>query len=294
MPSASAHPPPYDRPRLAKLVRQTARKWKSDNIPRLSAALSYYTIFTLSPLTVLILTLGGSWFGTEQTRSELDIHLQTVLGNPAAEAVGELISPPQRTPVSGPAAIGSLLFLLFGATRLFGELKESLNHIWGVQQPQRRALRSWGRKRLGSIAMVAALIVLLIVSSAFSMAVTAGAGVIERWMPIPPLLWKVSSLGAGLALETILFALIFHILPDIKFPLRDVWVGAGLTAVLFELGKLALGWHFSHTLATPGDGPAGSVMILLLWIYYTSIIVLTGAEFTHTWSRWRQSANACQ
>jgi membrane protein len=140
--------------------------------------------------------------------------------------------------------------------------------------------------------MMAALIVLLIVSSAFSMAVTAGAGAIERWISIPPLLWKVSSLGAGLVLETVLFALIFHILPDTKFPRRDVWLGAGLTAMLFEFGKLGLGWYLTRDIATPGDGPAGSVMVVLLWVYYTSIIVLTGAEFTHTWSRWRQSANA--
>jgi membrane protein len=291
MPSAPPHPTPFDWPRFAELVGQTARKWKSNNIPRLSAALSYYAIFTLSPLVVLLLTIGGSWFGTEQARTELDAHMQTVLGNPAAEAVGHLVPSPERGPASGPAAIGSLVFLLFGATRLFGELKESLNLIWGVQPLRKRTLHAWGRKRLGSIVMVAALIVLLIVSSAFSMAVTAGADVIEQWITIPPLLWKVSSLGAGLVLETILFALIFHILPDAKFPRRDVWLGAALTAVLFELGKLALGWYLARDLAAPGDGPAGPVMIVLLWVYYTSIIVLTGAEFTHAWSRWRQTAN---
>lgn len=266
-----------------------AREWKTHNVPRLSAALSYYAIFTLSPLVVLILTLGGAWFGTEHTRSELDTHLHAVLGAPTAEAVGDLVKSPQRVPASVPAAVGSLIFLVFGASRLFSELKESLNLIWGVERPQGRALRAWGRNRLTSNAMVAVLMILLVLSSVFSMAVTAGAGIVEKWIPIPGVLWKVTGLGAGLILETVLFALIFHVLPDIKSPRRDIWLGAGLTAVLFELGKLALGWYLSRDLANPADEPAGSVMIVLLWVYYTSIIVLTGAEFTQIQSRWRQS-----
>lgn len=283
---------PIDWPRFAELARQTAQEWKTDNIPRLSAALSYYAIFTLSPLVVLMLTLGGAWFGTEHARSELDTHMQTVLGTPAADAVGNLVTSPPTIPTSVPAAIGSLVFLLFGASRLFGELKESLNLIWGVEKPKGRALRAWGRNRLTSIAMVVALMILLVLSSAFSMAVTAGAGVVEKWIHLPGVLWKVPGLAAGLILETVLFALIFHVLPDIKSPRKDVWLGAGLTAVLFELGKLALGWWLSRDLANPVDGPAGSVMIVLLWVYYTSIIVLTGAEFTQVLSLWRQPRTA--
>ncbi|MFN0127682.1 MAG: YihY/virulence factor BrkB family protein [Verrucomicrobiales bacterium] len=275
--------------RLAALMRQTAQEWRQDNIPRLSAALSYYAIFALSPLVLLILTLGGAWLGEAHTRGQLDIQMQGALGTTTAEAVGNLVEVPERPPTSLPAALGSLAFLLFGATRLFGELKEALNLIWGVEKPRGKALRAWGRKRLVSMAMVAVLMVLFLLSMAFSMAVTAGAGAVQRWISIPPVLWSLTGLGLGLVMETVLFALMFHILPDVKFPRRDVWLGAGLTAVLFELGKLALGWFLSRDLATPGDGPAGSVMIVLLWVYYTSIIVLSGAEFTQVQSRWRYS-----
>ncbi len=146
MPSAPPHPTSFHWPRVTALVRQTARKWKTDNIPRLSAALSYYAIFTLSPLVILMLTLGGAWFGTEQARSELDMHLHTVLGTTAADAVGDLVTAPPPFHLSSPTAIGSLVFLLFGATRLFGELKQSLNQIWEIKQPRRRALHACVRK----------------------------------------------------------------------------------------------------------------------------------------------------
>ncbi len=282
---------PSTRRLLASLVRETAREWKRHHIPRLSAALSFYALFSLSPLVVLMLTISGTWLGADRARTELSAQMDAALGSTAADAVGEWVAVSQPAPASMVAAVASTVFLLFGATRLFGELKDALNIIWGVEVPQGRAFRSWSRKRLLSIVMVAGLVFLLLLSSVFSVAVAAGAGLAERWISIPPLVWSAAGLGLGLLLETALFALMFSILPDLKVPPRDVWLGAAITAVCFEVGKLALAWYLSRDSATLA-GSAGSVMSVLLWVYYTSIIVLSGAEFTHVHSRWRQSRAA--
>lgn len=269
------------------LVRRSAREWHRNNIPRMSAALSYYAIFSLSPLLLLLVAIGKMWLGLGDVRERLHGQLSGAMGPEAAAAVGTLLEGVSEDPPTVGAALGGLAIMLLGATRLFGELKAALNAILGVRETERSFFGAWGRTRAMALGMLGVLILLILLSSGFSIAVSAGAAFFDRWWAVHPLFWTGLGVGGGLALATLGFALMFYFLPDVKFPLRDVWWGAALTAGLFEVGKWAMGWYLAHEAVTSSYGAASSVMVILLWVYYSSIIVLTGAVVTQVHSRLR-------
>lgn len=270
------------------LLKVTMTEWSQDNILQLSSSLSYYAIFSISPLLVLVLVVCGSIFGEEAVRGQLDNQLQTVMGAKAAATVESMVRSASDPHASRLATIAGLVALFFGATSFFGEVKAALNKIWDAPTPKNvNVLSTWVRTRIWSFGMVVGIMLLLMISLVFSTFISFASAYLSARFAVHPAVWGAAGFVIGFAVETVLFALVFRVLPDVRFPMRDVWWGAAFTAGLFEIGKWVLAWYLGREATSSTYGAAGSLMIVLMWIYYTSIVVLTGAEFTQVHSRLR-------
>lgn len=275
-----------------RLVTETAIKWNNDNVLRLSAGLAYYAIFALSPLLVIVLSLAGIAFGEDAVRGQLDDQLRGLMGSKAAASVQEMVAGAMQPKKSLIATGIGIFMLIFAATSLFAEMQHSLNVIWGTEKQSDRSssmlrdgIISWLRGRLLSLGMVLVILFLLLVSLIFTGVFSFLASHLTAVSNLPVPLWGWLGFAVSLVCEVVLFALLFKVLPDIKSPWRHIWWGAGTTALLFEAGKWALGWYLGSPAVSTSYGAAGSIVLLLLWIYYTSIIILTGAELTQVRSR---------
>jgi membrane protein len=272
-----------------QLLKETIRDFLDDDCPRLAAALSYYTVFALPPLLILILMLVGTLVDPASIQGSIERQFRDLLGAEGAQQVRTMIDEANRPDFGGPltAALGVLL-LLFGATGAFVQLQAALNKAWEVQpDPARGGVRSFLLKRALSVGMVLAIAFILLVSLVASAAISAFGDVLAGYLPAgigEAVLWGVQ-LGLSLAVFTLLFAAIYRVLPDADVPWRTVWVGAFVTAVLFVAGKFGLGFWLGRS--DPGEayGAAGSLALILVWVYYSAMIVLLGAEFTHVWAR---------
>jgi membrane protein len=272
------------------MLRRSINEFIDDDCTTMAAALSYYTVFSLPPLLLLLLLLVGTVMDPEDVRGAIEAQLQQLMGPAAGAQVRAIISHAQR-PGGGlvPTLLG-VAALLFGAGGAFGQLQSALNRAWEVTpDPKQGGIRSFLVKRLFSFGMVLVIAFLLLVALVVS-AVLSGIG--DRLVQFLPsgisdtaLQWL--NIGLSLVVITALFATIFRVLPDAKIAWRDVWVGAGVTAVLFVVGKSLIGLYLGHS--NPGEafGAAGSLAVMLLWIYYSSLIVLFGAEFTEAWAEER-------
>ncbi|MFN4351853.1 MAG: YihY/virulence factor BrkB family protein [Hylemonella sp.] len=278
----------WDADTFWSLLKQTAVSWLDDYAPSMGAALAYYTLFSLAPLLLIVISVAGLIFGEEAARGEITFQLQSLMGDAGARAVQDLLAS-VRQPVEGSFATAvGLLLLLVGATTVFAELQDSLDRIWRV--PDRVRPNGWlalVRARLLSFGMILAVGFLLTVSLVIS-AVTALLG-----KTVEPLFggWylvgaAVNGLG-GFLLIAAMFALIYKVMPRVRVHWRDVWTGAVFTALLFTLGKVVIGLYISRFGMSSGFGAAGSLVIVLLWVYYSAQVFLFGAEFTWVY------ANAC-
>lgn len=275
------------------LLKASAREFVDDECPRMAAALSYYTVFSLPAILVLLLLILGAVLDPEQVQGSLQAQMRGLLGASGAEQVETILRQAQRPDVGRPlAALLGLAGLLFGATGAFVELQGALNRAWGVQpDPDAGGVRSFLLKRLFSFGMVLVLAFLLLVSLAVSAVLAAFGDALAGFLPglVSGALLQALNQAISLAAIALLFAAMFKILPDAVIAWRDVWVGALATALLFVLGKFLIGVYLGN--ASPGEafGAAGSLAVLLVWVYYSSMIVLFGAEFTQVWARERGS-----
>ena len=270
------------------LLRQTAQSWLDDYAPSMGAALAYYTLFSLAPLLLIVISVAGLIFGEDAARGEITLQLRSLMGDAGARAVQDLLAS-VRQPVEGSFATAvGLLLLLVGATTVFAELQDSLDRIWRV--PARVRPNGWlalVRARLLSFGMILAIGFLLTVSLVVS-AMTALLG-----KSVEPLFGGWYVVGAavngigGFLLITAMFALIYKVMPRVHVHWEDVWTGAVFTAMLFTLGKFVIGLYISRFGMISGFGAAGSLVIVLLWVYYSAQVFLFGAEFTWVY------ANAC-
>lgn len=273
------------------MLKETIMEFIEDDCHRLAAAISYYTVFALPPLLILILVLVGTLFDAEAARERLQAQVAELLGNDAADQIGTMIEQASRPDFGGPltAAIGVGL-LLFGATGAFVQLQIALNKAWDVHpDPNRGGAKNFILKRLLSLSMIVGIAFLMLVSLLASAIIGAFGDVIAGLLPnllSGPLLQGID-IGLSLAVATVLFAAIFKFMPDAQVHWRTVWLGAFVTAVLFVAGKFALGLWFGRS--DPGEayGAAGSLALILVWIYYSAMILLLGAEFTQVWARRR-------
>ncbi|HWE04849.1 MAG TPA: YihY/virulence factor BrkB family protein [Tepidisphaeraceae bacterium] len=264
------------------ILKETGADWMQDNAMRLSAALSLYTILSLAPLLVISLKIiGVIWRNKESAQTNFMKQITSLMGSDGASVVKGLLNNGGRHGQGVLAAVISLLVLLFSATGVFAELQDSMNTIWGVKPKPNQGIWVFIRNRLLSMAMVLGIAFLLLVSMFVSTLMSAMAHYFAgdtKWIAIP--LDIVVSFGV----VSVLFAAIFKFLPDVKIAWGEVWAGAVLTAALFIVGKYGLALYFKYGTPTSAFGAAGSLVAVLLWVYYSAFILFFGAEFTKVWS----------
>lgn len=268
------------------LLRRTFQEWKEDDASRLAAALSYYTAVAIAPLLVLLVTLIGWFFGADSAQMQLVGQLRGMIGPQAAEVAEAVIESADEPSAASIAGLLSLLTLLWGASNVFVQLQDSLNTIWGVEARQRgNGIIAMIRERFLSFGMILVIGFLLLISLILSAVLSALGGFVGGMMPGMEALWQLVNFVISFAVTTLLFALIYKWLPDAEFSWRDVWMGAAFTALLFTVGKWLLGLYIGNQSLSSAYGAAGSLVVLLIWVYYSAQIFFFGAEFTQVYAR---------
>ena len=245
------------------LLKETVHEWQEDNASRLAAALSYYSIFSLGPLLLIAITIAGFFFGEEAVRGQLAQQIEGLVGRQGAEFVQTAIAKASNRGTGLLATVIGIATLLFGASGLFGELHSALNQIWEVEPKKDRGIIGTIKERFLSMTMVLGIGFLLLVSLVISAGITALSTVLGDALPGSALLWQAVNVVISLGVITLLFALIFKVLPDAEVAWRDVWVGAAVTAVLFTIGKLLIGLYLGRASVADSFGAAGSIIVIL-------------------------------
>jgi membrane protein len=251
----------------------------------MGAAISYYTVFSLAPLLVIMIAIAGAVFGREAVTGQIVAQLNGLIGEDGAQLVQNLISAASDTDKGIIAGLISVVILLIGATTVFAELQSALDRIWHVpaaQQPS--GLWALLRARIMSFGLILGVTFLLMVSLAVSAAVAAFGSWFGGLMPGAEALLQVLNIVVSLAVITVLFAMIYKLMPSTPIAWRDVWIGAGVTAVMFEVGKLLIGLYIGKSSMTESFAAAGSLVVLLAWVYYAAQVFLLGAEFTKVYA----------
>jgi membrane protein len=266
-----------------EVVKKAAVAWMADNAMRLGASLAFYTLLSSAPLVVIVLAIAGFVFRGNGVQGQLVAQLRDLMGDEGAKAVQTMIAN-AASPGSGVIAVTvGILTLLFAASGVFAELQDALNAVWGVKPRPGRALWVIVRERFLSFVMILAIGFLLLVSlvvTAILSALTGYAGLDNIGI-----IGQVLSFCVSFLVITLLFAMIFKFLPDVKIGWRDVWVGAAVTALLFAVGKLLIGLYLGRASIGSAYGAAGSLVVFLVWIYYSSLILFYGAEFTKVYAQ---------
>ncbi|HEX2249428.1 MAG TPA: YihY/virulence factor BrkB family protein [Gemmatimonadales bacterium] len=266
---------------LGSIFRRALAGWWNDEVPRLGASLAYYTLFSLAPILVIAIAIGGLVFGEEAVRGELVGQIQGLLGRRGAEGVQSLLEGAAQPASSIAASAAGIVTFFVTSTGAFLELQTALNLIWRVKPSSSGSFfKALVMQRLISFALVVALGFLLVTS----LVVSAGLAAIHKYMgdtfPGVLVVWEALNVVVSLGVITLLFAMVYKVLPDVKLAWRDVWVGGLVTAGLFTIGKLVIGLYLGTTSVASTYGAAGSVIVILVWVYYSAQIVLLGAEFT--------------
>jgi membrane protein len=275
---------------LLSIVKETGKDWSDDNASRLAAALAYYSLLSLAPLIVISIAVAGVFFGDDAARGRVAGELGAIVSGPAAEGINSVVES-ARAPAAGVlGTIVGVVTLFVGASGVFGELKGSLNAIWEVAPKPGRGILGEIKARFVSFTMVLGVAFLLLVSLVLSSVLSAAGDLFAGALPGGEALWQGVNFCLSLAVITSLFALIFKFVPDAKVEWRDVWLGAFVTALLFSIGKLALALYLGKSAVGSAYGAAGSVIALVVWVYYAAQILLLGAEFTQVQARHRGRA----
>jgi membrane protein len=269
---------------IFQLFKEAFDEWNEDKAPRLAAALSYYTVFSLAPLLIVVIAVAGLFWGQEAVQGRLDEQIQGLVGRDGADMIQEIIVNARRPQESMVATILGLVTLLLGASGVFGQLQDALNTVWGVQ-PKPRNILGTIQDRFVSFTMVLGVGFLLLVSLVISAALAALNNFFLNLLPGAEFLLQVINFIISFGVITLLFALIFKILPDVEIEWRDVGIGAAFTAFMFTIGKTLIGLYLGNSGVASTFGAAGSLVIILLWIYYSAQILLYGAEFTQVYAR---------
>ncbi len=267
-----------------QLLKKTGSRWYKANAPRLGAALSYYTVFSLAPLLIVAVSIAGLVFGKEAVHGELSLQMTGLIGKQGAQAVESLIASASR-PFSGVlATIIGVITLLLGGTAVFSELRAILNEIWSV--PPSKVSGFWAliKDKLLSFAMMGSVGFLLLVSLIANTFLAMTTKFFASSLPMPGVLGHFLYSFTSFALISFLFALIFKVLPEKDITWKEVWVGALITSLFFSMGKFLIGLYLGRATVTSSFGASGSLVIIMLWAYYSSLIVIFGAEFTRVYS----------
>ena len=275
------------RPRqLLHLLKTAAIDWVEDGAMRLSSSLAYYAIFSLAPLLVILISMAGVFFGEEAARGQLSQQIATLAGKGAGEAIQSAVQSSASHKSTGVlATVLSTALLFFGASTVFAELKDALNTICGVVVKPGRPFLTLVHDRFFSFSIVLAIGFLLLVSLVISVLLATLGHYMSGRFQLPPAVWQTSDFLISFAVISGLFAMIFKLLPNVRLRWRDVWLGAVTTSLLFTLGKFAIGYYLATSSIASSFGAAGSVVIVLAWIYYSACILFFGAEITKGYAR---------
>lgn len=268
-----------------KVVWETLSGWDRHDAWTQSAALAFYTLFSLAPVLLVVISVAGAVFSADAVRGRIVHEFSGLMGEQQARAVQQILQAVADQPSAGLARALGIATLVFGASAVFVQLQTSLNVIWEVHPKPGHVLRTLLTKRLISFALVLAIGFLLLVSLAISAALAGLQDYVESRLTIGPGLLQGINAVLSFAVFAILFAMIFRILPDVNIPWRDVWLGSVITSLLFSIGKFLIGLYLGRTAMQSAYGAAASVVIILFWVYYASLILLLGAEFTRVYSR---------
>ncbi|TCJ14311.1 YihY/virulence factor BrkB family protein [Flaviaesturariibacter flavus] len=266
---------------MGPLLKQSFKGFSEDKVPKLSASLAYYTIFSLAPMLVVIISVAGFVLGQEAVSGQLYHQIGGIVGPDSAKQIQEMIASASLSGKTTLSLIIGIITLLIGASSMFGEMQDSINGIWGLKVHPKAGIKAVIVNRIISFGMVATLGFLLLVSLAATALVEGLGGRLQRAMPgLSVAVLYILNLVLTVGVTTVLFAGIFKVLPDAKIKWKDVWIGAGFTALLFLIGKFLIGLYIAKSDIGSTFGSAGSLIVLLVWIYYSAIILYFGAEFT--------------
>lgn len=269
---------------LVSLLKDTFNEWNEDKAPRLGAALSYYTIFSLAPILVVVIALAGLIFGQDAVQSRVMFQIRDLIGKDGAEAIQNMIQVARQPKVGFLATIIGIITLLLGASGVFGEIQDALNTIWHVPPKPTGGFLGMIRYRFTSFAMVLGIGFLLLASLVISAALAAVGDYIGNVIGFPAPLLQVLNFFVSFAVIALLFALLFKVVPDAEIAWDDVWIGAAVTSLLFTIGKFLIGLYLGRSSVVSAFGAAGSLVLILLWVYYSAQIVFFGAEFTKVYA----------
>jgi membrane protein len=255
-----------------ELLKLTLTEWTNDDAFELSAALAFYTIFSIAP--VLLIAVGAA--------SEME----KMIGAQGANAVRQVIESSRGFGKGLWAVSVGIVTLIMGATAVFGELQSALNQIWDVKaKPDRGVIMSFIVDRLRSFSIAICVGFLLLISLVISAVISGLQNYMNNWLPGIPWVWQTANVVASFFVVAVLFAMIYKFLPDVVISWKDVWIGAAVTALLFSAGKYAIGIYLGKTATASAFGAAGSLVVLLFWVYYSALISFLGAEFTQVYAR---------
>ncbi|PKP34411.1 MAG: ribonuclease BN [Bacteroidetes bacterium HGW-Bacteroidetes-17] len=267
--------------KIGYLLKETVKGFIADDAIKLSAALSFYTIFSLPPLLIIIISLAGSIFGTEAVRGEIFGQINGLIGNDAAVQIQEIIKNVKLSSSSAFATIAGAIILLIGASGVFSEIQDSINYIWGIKAKPKRGLIKFLKNRLMSFSMVGSVGFLLLVGLIINAVMDILSNKLAAYFPQDTIyLFYAINLLAVFVVITLLFTVIFKTLPDGKVVMLDCIIGASYTAFLFMIGKIGIGAYLGSSLIASWYGATGSVILIFMWVYYSAIILYLGAEFT--------------
>jgi membrane protein len=265
-----------------RLIKQTFAEWSEDKVPRLGAALAYYSIFSIGPLLLIVIAIAGLVFERATVTGEVVKQVEGLVGDDAAGAVTQMLESAAKPQSSIPAIITGFLMLLVGAIGVFVQLQDALNTIWEADSRPSRGIVGMIRDRLLSFSMVFGIAFLLLVSLIISAGISAMTDLFGS--RVGAMFAQVANFVVSFVVITLLFAMMYKILPDVSVAWHDVWIGAVVTSLLFSVGKMLIGLYLARSSVASVYGAAGSLVIILLWVYYSSQIILLGAEFTQVYA----------
>ena len=266
------------------LIKAAVDDWREDKATRLAAALAYYTVFSLAPLLVILIAIAGLVFGQESAKGQVTNQIGSLVGQQSAEAIQEMITNTGRARTGIVASVLGIVALLFGAAGVFGQLQEGLNTVWEVAPKPGRGILGIIKDRFLSLTMVLGVGFLLLVSLVVSAALAVLTKYVGGLLPLSALLLEILNFVISFGVITVLFAMIYKILPDVEIGWNDVWIGSAITAFLFVVGKILLGLYLGRSGVATAYGAAGSLVLILVWVYYSAQILFFGAEFTQVYA----------
>ncbi len=267
------------------LIKETFSEFSKDDVSRLAAAMAYYTVFSLAPLLIIAISLAGYFFGEDAVRGHLMQQISGLIGAEGGAAIETMVKGAYQAEQGTLATVIGVVILLFGATGLFVQLQDALDRIWGVKSVSSEGILGFLFTRWLSFTMILIIALILLVSLFLSAVLSFLTENASHYLTVPGYMLELTNISISFVISSLLFAMVFKILPNIHILWKNVWVGAIFTSLLFSAGKYLIGLYLGQAAVSSGYGAAGSLIIVMMWSYYSALIILIGAEFTKVYAR---------